>query len=194
MIEHPNVIPIAVVTAVGVFIARELLEAFRRFKTNSRKLDAIRRLVAAECERNYFAINRMIEQVNSIADALKKDFQILIEETTRGVPRLAFLEDGEELTSSSPISLVQTGVVEKYLFEAAALNKPLFELMEKVLDNLADAKHVRDGIIEYVSNDTIHLEAFAEHYAPGELSEALESVQALYFNCTLEPLVQGRVR
>jgi hypothetical protein len=128
MIENPDVIPIAVVVAVAVFVARELLEFIRRFRTNTRKLSAIRKLVAAECERNDFAIKRMLDQVQDIKEGIPKEAVISIEQTVRG-PRLAIREKDEQLASSAPVPLIQTASVEKYLFEAAALDKTLFDYM-----------------------------------------------------------------
>ena len=194
MIEYPNVIPIAVVVAVAVFLAREGLEAWRRFKSNSRKLQAIRKLIAADCERNNFALNRMLGQVADIAEGLTKGAVISIEQTARGIPRLAIREVDEELASSSPVPTLYTKNLEKYLFEAASLNKELFEFMEKTLDGLAEAEHIREGIVEYVSEDPFHLSGFAEHFAPRELDNSLDSVRDLYFHCTGEPLATSRVR
>ncbi|HYW14932.1 MAG TPA: hypothetical protein VE891_02100 [Allosphingosinicella sp.] len=194
MIEHPNVIPIAVVVAVAVFLAREALDGWRRFRTNSRKLRAIRKLIAADCERNNYAIGSILGQVADIDAGLKNASVISIERTVSGLPRLAIREPDKEFGSSSPVPPLHTGNLEKYLFEAASLDRTLFDLMEQALDGLAEARHVREGIIEYVSEDTAHLGSFADFYAPRELNKSLEGLRNLYANCTGEPLAASRVR
>jgi hypothetical protein len=191
MIEHPNVVPIAVVSAIVLFLVRELLEAFRRWRANSRKLHAVRRFLAVECERNKFAIDRLLSQVSDIGEALTADRCIKIEVRQNGPPRLAI--ETEEGDRSSPIPLIHTDALNRYLFDAASLNAGLFEQMETTLDALIDAAHVRDGVIEYVADDPLHLEGFVD-YADRELSKALEPVGALYFKCTNKRLERGRVR
>lgn len=190
MIENPNVIPIAVVVAVGIFLIKEILEAIRRSREKARKLDAVRRLLAIECERNKFAISRLRSQIEETEDARKAEREISINARITG-PRLVIATDSGEV--SAPIPLIHSTTLEKYLFDAASLNKTLFSLMEATAEGLIDAAHIRDGLIQYVSEDRQHLDGFAD-YAIKRLDKALEHVEALYFNSTTEPLAQGRVR
>ena len=73
------------------------------------------------------------------------------------------------------------------------MNAALFELMESALDALIDAAHAREGVIEYVADDAVHLEAFVD-WATEELNPAIDAVRALYFKCTTEPLEKARAR
>lgn len=192
MIEHPNVIPIAVVVAICIFLVKEVLEAIRRARLNGRKLHAIKRFVAAECERNGYAIEKMIGQVRAVDEAHEGGWPIEIERKESGLTRLTIRPAGEGF-SSSVVSTIHMDAAQKYLFEVASLDAAVFAAMEKVLDTLVEAKHVRDSLIEYVANDRQHLGGFAE-YAIGELDDALEAVRDLYFKCANEPLAKGRVR
>ena len=192
MIEHPDVIPIAVVVAVAIFIARECLDAVRRYRARARKLHAIRCLVAAECERNNFALSRLSSQVGRTEAARGIGEEIKIEPYRNGIPRLSFERHGE-LSTSSPLFPIQTTQLERFLFDAAELDAGLFELMEKALDALIAVKHVRDSLIDYVSNDPARLEGFSE-YATKELDKALDPLRDVYFKCSGEPLTEARVR
>jgi hypothetical protein len=192
MIENPDVIPIAVVTAVIIFMAKEVIEAFRRWKLNVRKLDAIRRFVALECERNEFALNTLMWQMVEVDDALSGIGKLTIEKRQSGRHRLVMTRDKDSV-GSAPIPTVHTDTIRKYLFEAASLDAGLFHNLENTLEALIDAEHVSHSLVEYVSEDPNHLSGFTQFARP-RLTHALESNRELYFKCTCEPLVQGRVR
>lgn len=179
MIEHPNVIPIAVVVAICIFLAKEVLEFVRRHRLNARKMHAIRRFLAVECERNSFAIQKMIEQIRATDEAHESGWPIALEKEG-SFDRLVINPAGKG-HSSAIVRPVHTDAVQKYLFEVASLDGAVFEMMEKTLDTLIEA------------NDRQHLGGFAG-YAIEELDEALDAVRALYFKCTNDPLAQGRVR
>ena len=101
--------------------------------------------------------------------------------TQRGVPRLSIQK--ENGASSCPVPPIHMAALDKYLFDAAALNAGLFEVMETALDELLEATHVREGVIEYVVDDPRHLDGFVD-YAERELNTSLDAVRALYFKCT----------
>lgn len=191
MIEYPALVPFAVAAAVVLFLAKELIEAARRWKANGRKLHAIRRFLAAECERNSFAIERMLSQTSDIQEALDDGRKVRIEEPRIDQTRLVIEADNG--FASSPVPIIHTEALKDHLFEAASLDAYLFEVMESALDTLIDAAHVRDGVIGYVVDDPIHLDGFKD-FAHGDLNDALDAVRALYFKCTNEPLARGRVR
>lgn len=192
MIEHPNVIPIAVVVAICLFMAKEVLEFFRRSKLNGRKMLAIKRFLAVECERNSFAIEKLIDHVREVDEARENGWTITIEPQQNGLPRLGIADENKNF-GSGLIRPIRNDALQKYLFEMAALDGALFGIMENTLDALIEANHVRDSLIEYVSNDRQHLGGFKD-YAVEELDEALDAIRDLYFKCTNEPLAKGRVR
>jgi hypothetical protein len=192
MIEHPNVIPIAVVVAIFIFLAKEALEFSRRARVNSRKMHAIRRFLASECERNGFAIEQIIEQARAVDEAQESGWPIVIEERGNGPTRLTIRYEGVGF-SSSVVRQIHTEAAQKHLFDVASLDETLFGIIEKTLDTLVEAKHVRDSLVSYIQDDPNHLCGFAA-YANDELDEALDAVRELYFQCTNEPLARGRVR
>ncbi len=194
MIEFPSVLPVAAMIGLATFFARELFEFVRRFKANSRKIEAIRRLVKAECERNNYSIQSMIQQVNNIKFWIPQGGIISIVKNHRSEPRLEIRYPEGELATSSPIRHIHTAILEKYLFEMASLDRFIFDEMEKMMDTLAEAKHIREGIIEYVSEDQTHLDGFVDHYAPTELDKTLEIIQDCYLAITGEPLAKKRIR
>lgn len=192
MIEHPNVIPVAVVVAICIFLAKEGLELVRRVRLNGRKLHAIKRFLAVECERNSFAIEKIIGQVRAVDEAHEKGWPVEVEKKESGLTRLTVRPAGKGY-SSSVIRPIHMDAAQKYLFEIASLDGSMFEMMEGALDALGEAKHVRDSLIEYITTEPVHLGGFKD-YAIGELDDALEAIRALYFKCTNEPLAKGRVR
>lgn len=150
MIEHPNVIPITVVVAICIFVAKEALELVRRVRLNGRKLHAIRRFLAIECERNNYAIEKMIGQVRAVDEAHEGGWPIEIEKKESGLTRLTIRPAGEGF-SGSIVRPIHTDAAQKYLFEVASLDGAMFGMMEKTLDTLLEAKHVRDSLIDSIS-------------------------------------------
>ena len=192
MIENPNVIPLTVAAAVAIFLLRELVDTTRRYRSNARKLHALRALLAAECERNNFAIGRLREQADEIRYALEQELEIILQDARTGRDRLVIM-NGRDLHVSSPIPKLHSSTLDQYLFEAASLDRELFRLMEHATVCLAEVAHIREGIITYTTDETEHLESFPD-YAIRELDEALEGVRSLYLYCQGEPLTATRVR
>jgi hypothetical protein len=192
LVEHPDLIPIAVVVAVAIFLAKEFIEAFRRWRSNVRKLHAVKGFIAVECERNEFAMGRLLWQATAIQEALTEDLEIKIEKRQSGRHRLVITAEGD-MRGSAPVPTIHMEVIEKYLFEIASLDAGLFAQMEETLAAMIDAAHVRNSLIEYVDEDPEHLEGFSE-FAKRALDSAIDCNRDLYFRCTCEPLAQGRVR
>lgn len=194
MLEIPNIIPITVVVATLLFFLRELFDGIRRYKNDSRKIHALRKFAAADCERNQFTISRLQHQINEIEHAIDVGNEIMIDLQQNGNPVLTINRHNEgRIISSSPIPFVHTRSMEKFLFDAAIIDAALFDRMEAALDTLNEIVHIRESLIEYITGDRGHLDGFII-YAKEVLDVSIDPVRDLYFHCTGTPLVQGRVR
>lgn len=191
MIEYPNLIPITVVAAVAIFLAREMLEAVRRVLANRRKRHALRLLLAAECERNQWVIHWMRNHIPELQEALKQGHVIEVRKTAAGYDRLSVLY--EEGHSSSPIPHVKDKTIDRYLFEAASIDAQLFKAIEGVATSLPVLSHLREGLIERVAEDKAWLGSWVE-YALRELKDIETSIGVLYKACTGKNATPHRVR
>ncbi|MBD8619304.1 hypothetical protein IFT67_10270 [Sphingomonas sp. CFBP 13728] len=191
MIEHPNILPLTVVAAIAIFLAREILEAIRRFSANRRKRHALRLLLAAECERNQWVIKWMREKVKRIETSDVDNEVIQIDKTATGYDRFNII--GPKGTSSAPIPTVKTAALDRYLFEAASVDAKLFGRMEDVVSHLATLAHLREGLIDHVSEGQEWLKPWAE-YAREELADVELAISTLYKACTGKSVTPHQVR
>jgi cellobiose phosphorylase len=192
MFESPRFIPLTVVVAVLIFLLRELMEAHRRHNTNRRKLTAIKNQLAAECERNNWAIRWLRTAANDVRAAVSDQAEVKIQITAIGTRRLVFpSEDGD---SSSPIPKTYTDILNKYLFEVASLDANLFERMIDAATSLAELDHVLNSLIEHAEDQgQFWLEGWS-HYASSEIGDIEEPILYLYECCTGEALIKAIIR
>ena len=184
-------LPLAVAVALGLFVAKETLEATRRFITDRRKLTAIRTLVAAECRRNAWTISKLkdaLERVASPRDGLEN---IYIETRSDGAE--IFSEEHEQGHGSFPLTPVHRSAVEKFMFEAASLDRKLFEQMVTTLEAVSDIDHVRRSLIHMVKTFDPHLEGFGE-YGLSEIADARVEIEGLFRLCEPKAEFKASVR
>ena len=192
MLEKPNVIPLTVVAAVLIFIAREILEAHRRRAANKRKIAAIKNQLASECERTNWSICWLRQAIKDVRSALDGGNPVEIQTTPIGIRRLFFPSaDGD---SSSPVPKALSGALDKYLFEVASLDADLFRRMIEALSGVAELNHILDSLVEYVEEKgQPWLEGWC-HNASREVGGSEETLLYLYEACTGQPLIKARLR
>lgn len=198
MLSLPS-LPATLNVAICIFLAREFVEGYRRWKSNARKLEAIKHLAAAECERNNFVIKSLTQLIQEAEKARAAGDGMAIERNPANEVIIRFVGDkrhkGEKgpWIGASPIRPPHQTILKKYLFDAASLDSGMFYLIERASNAISEVEHIRASFITYIETDRPHLEGF-NGYAIRELSKSTEAVEALYFRCTLSPLRQSRVR
>ena len=125
--EQYELIPITAAVAVAIFLAKEIIETVRKFSTNRRKIPTIKALLSEECERNHFTLTRFTSQIMEIEGAKNCEATVSIERKVDGKKRFVVTRDHGE--GSSPVPMVWHQQIEKYLYEAASLDRKLFECM-----------------------------------------------------------------
>jgi len=185
-----TLLPVTVIAAIGIFFAREILEAIRRRMANGRKRHALRLLLAAECERNQWFIKWMRRNIEK---ALECEADMVIEVRKKPAGYDVLTISGEKMLSSSAMPNVTIHSTDKYLFEAASVDPKLFNALEAVAAHLPVLSHLRQGLIEHVADDREWLSAWGE-YAREELDDVESSLKALYLVCTGKAEVPHRVR
>jgi len=193
MFETPNVIPVTVTVAIVIFVARELLESRRRRLANKRKLAAIRTQLAAECERTNWAIRWIRRAITDMRSAFERGKVVEVKKTALGANRLVFRTiDGQ--SSSSVFPKAHSTIIDKYLFEVASFDAPLFGLMVNALEGVAELNHVLDSLLDYIGEkDQPWLEGWCD-YASKEVGDSEEPILYLYESCTGKPLTTTRLR
>lgn len=194
-----SIIPITVISAVFLFILKELVEGIRRYRGELRKKQALRALLARECELNNWTIKSIQHIVEDIRDesALnnRTQFGFIFPKSGKVLFRVKHPDSGYK--SGSSLGEIHREVMNKNLLDVATLDKKLYSVMQPAYDAVAELEHVRQSLIYYVApeddQDKMHLEGFT-HYALSRLNDVYEKLASLYKECTGKHLETHRLR
>ncbi|WP_440495493.1 hypothetical protein [Serratia sarumanii] len=194
--ESSSFLPITVISAIFLFILKEVVEAIKKRGANRRKISAMKRFFSRECERNLWTIQILNSVLSDINEGYKNNKDIDIKFGEHDPSYVYILYDGTTRMGSK-ITEVQRDIMDKNLMEAAVISKPLFERLEVACDALAELDHVRSSFlnINKTSEETGHpLLAGFVGYGIEELSDIKQSLNDLYKYCTGHELEKARLR
>lgn len=192
----------AILAAVFIFAAREILDSIRRRAAQQRKLNALKAVIARECELNNYTTSVLKREMKG----MKENFELEHGDVQRSEYRIVFRRDGsavlEELMGgewggSHPIPKVYSSMINAKIVELAELDPKLYAKAEAALSGLAELEHVRTSLISYVMKEDDNmpnlLESFPD-YALGEIEDSSSALKELYTACTGRPLTDRRLR
>lgn len=193
---------IAILAAVGIFGVREFLEWSRRRSARKNRLDALKAIIARECELNNYTTAVLLREMKSMRD----NFELEDEDPSKYEYRVVFRRDGSailehtlggEWSGSGPIPKVHSAILSAKLMDVAELDFSLYALAEAALSALAELEHVRKSLISSVLKEDENMpdiiEAFPD-YAIGEIEDSASALKDLYWACTGRPLTDRRLR
>lgn len=185
-----DIVPVTVVAATILFMARELLEALRRYKSNRRKLVALRSIISIECERLQWFIKSMRSHAENILEAIQNEHHVVLRDYR--IEDLRIFINHPEGEGSSPVPKVATDIFQKYLFEAASVDRNLFDAMSELNTSLPMFLHLRAGLIYHVGEASHFLGGWCE-YCLRELVDLEVNLFKLYRVCKTGNSVPHRV-
>jgi hypothetical protein len=193
-----QLLPITAVVAVCLFALKELIEAFRRYFAERRRIRAIKSLIAVECELNLWAVKSLTHVLETIRDDLaaegKPEFKLFFPRDGR-VRFKSTQGDGSYIGFA--IAPVHTEHLTKNTLEIATFGGSFDRAAREALEALSDLEHLRQSVIYFVEpddkDDLVHRESFLD-YAFSELPEIKRLLGLLYKECTGNELVEHRVR
>lgn len=158
-------IPIAVISAVLIFITKEFLEWRRKKRSNKRKLKAIYLLVTLELEENFAAIRMFGGCLSTVKRYYQGDEggELSVTILPSKSKSITLTVDGD-LVSGNKIPKVQSKVFKKKLEDIAQLDEKNFPAALDALENLKDLENIVQSLADYVgTEDSIWLEGFADY-------------------------------
>ncbi|MDP2027716.1 hypothetical protein [Sulfuriferula sp.] len=190
-------LPATVIAAVFLFILKELFEGARRYRGEQRKKQALRTLLARECELNNWTIKCIRSIVETIRDESEDGAQFEFIFPKSGKVLFRVKHSDSDYKSGSNLAETHREVMDKNLLEVATLDKSLYAALQPAYDAVAELEHVRQSLIYYVApeddQDKIHLGGFT-HYALSELEDVSKKLACLYKECTGKDLEKHRLR
>lgn len=194
-----NFLPVTALVAVLIFLVREYLEGRRRKSTDARKVLALKKVLARDCQLNYHAIgelrNALIEmkEVGIAEDAAR----LSLSKREAGGYMFILTEPNGSYHGGVLVG-IQRETLLKYLVEIAGLDENLYSKCEIALDGLSEAGNVYQSLVHGPEK---HFPSTAEHYYDSladygidELNDSISGLKELYFFCTSSELKQGKLR
>ena len=189
--------PVTVVSAIVLFVAKEITEAIRRYKARARKAGAIRTLLIEEMELNNWSMNllrRILKDIESRPE-IDPDVEFFVRADASG--KLHFRHRNSDGSSGgSVIPDIHREYFDKYLLELAEVNKRLFEEARKGYEKLSELAHVRSSLIANLAEkdpDEKHLDGFPSYALP-VIDDVEQRMSNLYIYCSGRPFEKARLR
>lgn len=189
--------PLTVVTAIVLFVAKEITEAVRRYRGRARKAGAIRTLLIEEMELNNWSMKTLrgiLKDIESRPE-IDPDVEFFVRIDASG--KLHFRHRGSDGSSGgSAIPDIHRKYFDRFLPELAEVDKRLFEKARKGYEKLSELEHVRTSLIANLAEedpDEKHLNGFSS-YALCVIDDVEQRMGNLYVYCAGQPFEKARLR
>jgi hypothetical protein len=194
-----DVLPATALIAILLFVVREGLEGRRRKGADARKVQALKKVLARECQLNYSAVDRLRETLMEMqAFGVTEDATRLSIENNPSGGYIYMISDAAGPCHGGVLVGIQKDSLLKYLVDIAALDESFYWKCESALDGLAEADHVFQSLVHGPKK---HFPSTAENYYDGlteyglrETNDSIAALQELYLACTGSVLQQGKLR
>lgn len=190
-------LPATALVAIAIFIAREVLEASRRRNTEKRKIQAMKIVLARECELNLWTIRRFQMIFDHAPGLHQKNSKKSVRVEERPYGYLARMRD-DDYETSVPVPDVHRDTISKLLMDTASLQEKLFKHVESAHDALSDLEHVRDSLVHIHETERDagidDMMSGLADYAKRELKDVEDALKDLYRYCTGQELKNPRLR
>lgn len=197
--DHAEWLPITVWAAIILFVLKEVVEWKRRRAADLRKVRALKRVVARECELNFSAMTGLTETLNDMQEVgVNVDAKrVSVMKDARG-DFLVQLRRRDGCGSGYVLRLIQRETILKHLVEIASLDENFYSLCETAVSELAEAEHVHSSLVygppEYFPSSPENYYEGVIDYGLKELKDSVCALKALYLSCTGTELTKGRLR
>ncbi len=200
-LKQSGLIPLSAIVAVVLFVTREILGSRRKKRAKTIEVIALKRILARECELNWYLSNQITDICNIYGSDWENDgYETYFLELTKTPSNKIWFEilnyrgeKGKGILSESHITTFHN-----YLYEMVKTDIDLYEKLEPAYEAAIVLKSLRDSLIDKpgewtYEDDTDMMLGFSEH-ASGEIENINNQLKILYQFCTGKELSQGRMR
>jgi hypothetical protein len=194
-----QLLPVTALIAILIFLVKEYLEGRRRKAADARKVQALKKVLARECQLNYSAIGRLRDTLTAMQESgVTKDATRLSISKSPAGGYLYMIKNSTGSGHGGMLVGIQRDSLLKYLVEIAGLDESFYSKCEIALDGLSEADHVFQSLVHgpekhFPSTPENYYEGLAD-YGLGELNDSIAALQDLYLVCTGSVLRQGKLR
>ena len=149
-------LPVTVVAAILIFLIKELLELRRRKKERTRKLNAVKLLLAEEIEKNHWVHRSFFSALSHLQEAEEvfPHAKFRLHVSRNGTEHLRMKrEPDEEFESGQWIPKFHDEQYKKLLPTLAELDEGLFKQINIAYSELAELAHYRDMLVGFLAGE-----------------------------------------
>ncbi len=195
-VTQSGLIPASAVVAIILFFTKEILESNRKKKAKKNEIDALKQIVARECELNWKLKSEIVE-ICSYFEPYEDNGQVCpfllsLELSPSGKTRY-YIKGGQEGLNSGLLSEYRTAIIEKHMLDVAKADAIFYQKLESAYETALLLKHLRDSMVdkkqteEFVKVENIMV-GFSG-YALAEIKLNNKHLQDLYVYCSGKQLV-----
>lgn len=175
-----SVLPVTVVSAIGLFLIKEVRESFKKKAEKKRIISAYKMLIAEEAMKNAWTIKTLRSAFRIISDELFVRAECEIAEG--GAILIDF--HTEVSNGGSSLSIVHTSLFDSVIVDLAVTDSGFFAAATRSYEALAEVEHCRGQIYQFIKDDEMHHLIGLADYAASKLAEAEDELKKLYWFCT----------
>jgi len=194
-----QLLPATAIIAILIFLVKEYLEGRRRKAADARKVRALKKVLARECQLNYSAIGRLRDTLTAIQESgVTEDATCLSIVKSPTSSYVYTITGSAGSLHGGMLTGIQREPLLKYLVEIAGLDESFYSKCESALDGLSEADHVFQSLVHgpdknFPSTPENYFDGLAE-YGLRELNDSVVALRELYLFCTGSVLQQGKLR
>jgi hypothetical protein len=197
--EFPQFLPATTLVAILIFLVKEFLEGRRRKASDARKVQALKTVLARDCQLNFSAIGRLLDTLTEMRGSGVTEDASRLSISERPAGGYAYMiTDGRASSIGGVLVGIQREYLLKHLVEIAALNESFYSKCQVALDGLSEADHVYESLVHgpekhFPSTPEGYYEGLID-YGLSELNDSIAALKELYLACTGSVLQQGKLR
>jgi hypothetical protein len=179
-----NLLPVAAIVAIFLFVLKETFELLRRSGERRRKRAAIKELLQHEVAENYRVLNSLFHAIDTTTrDEILPDEKDTIVVQSSGRREYVRVDDKGLLVSGNPLPPVHTAEFNRLLPSAAELDKKLYSEIRLGYDHVHELDHLVNSFVDLLTGSFKEREMFLDgfrHYAESHYDEIETGLRHLY--------------
>jgi hypothetical protein len=153
-----NIIPITVLVALFLFIAREILDYSKKRKERKNKLKVYKKLICEELIENYEAL----DSINHVMEKLTKAFNQQIKDLSYSVKtdrydneyiKITLGKEAEHGYLGMWLKRFDTRIFDKHIMDIVSLDEKLYTSISEVYKNIKQWEKLRNDIVCFLAGE-----------------------------------------
>jgi hypothetical protein len=179
-----NLLPIAAIVAICLFVLKETFELLRRLAERRRKRGAIKELLQHEVAENYRVLNCLFHAIDTTTrDEILPDEKDVIVVQNSGRREYVRVDAKGQLISGNPLPPVRTAEFNRLLPSAAELDKKFYSEIRLGYSHVHELDHLVNSFVDFLTGDSKEREMFLasfQHYAESRYDDIEKGLRGLY--------------